>query len=200
VLSEVGQAFVPSYVISKFGVHGLSEALRVELADDPDIHVCTIFPYAIDTPHFQEAANSSGVTPVGLPPVQSPEHVAKEIARLIERPRRTRFVPRSLRLGVGLHALAPRTTERLLLHALRRWHLGDRGNATGSGNLYAPGGSGGKAQGDRPPAIRAPTLFAWLLGDLVRIEAQALARFGRRVWRALGEQRQLRRLARAEAV
>ena len=61
VVSHVGQAFVPSYVISKFGVRGLSEALRVELADEPDIHVCTLFPYAIDTPHFQTARNDRAV-------------------------------------------------------------------------------------------------------------------------------------------
>jgi NAD(P)-dependent dehydrogenase (short-subunit alcohol dehydrogenase family) len=32
ILSKVGQPFVPSYVISKFALRGLSEALRAELA------------------------------------------------------------------------------------------------------------------------------------------------------------------------
>src|SRR5690606_38778192 len=53
VLSQVGQPFVPSYTISKFGLRGLSEVLRVELADEPAIQVCTLLPYAVDTPHFQ---------------------------------------------------------------------------------------------------------------------------------------------------
>lgn len=199
VLSEVGQAFVPSYVISKFGVHGLSEALRVEVADEPDIHVCTVFPYAIDTPHFQEAANSIGVTPRAMPPTQSPEHVAREIARLIEHPRRTRFVPRTLRLGIALHALAPRTTERLLLDALRRWHISDRPERVGPGNLYDAGGSGGTSHGDRPAQISSPRLLAWLVGRLARIEAEAALRMSRRAWHRIAERRELRRLAKAAA-
>ncbi|NVB77004.1 MAG: SDR family NAD(P)-dependent oxidoreductase [Kofleriaceae bacterium] len=198
VLSEVGQAFVPSYVISKFGVHGLSEALRVEVADEPDIHVCTVFPYAIDTPHFEEAANELGVEPRALPPMQSPEDVARAIVRLVEHPRRTRFVPRSLRLGVALHALAPRTTERLLLDALRRWHLSDQPARVGAGNIHEHGQSGGKRSGERPPLISTWGLLAWLLRDFVRIQAESAARFTHGVWRELTERRELRKLARVE--
>ena len=60
------------YVVSKFGVHGLTEALRAEVAEEPDIHVCTIFPYAIDTPHFERGANGIGRAAYAMPPVQSP--------------------------------------------------------------------------------------------------------------------------------
>jgi NAD(P)-dependent dehydrogenase (short-subunit alcohol dehydrogenase family) len=73
ILSKVGQPFVPSYVISKFALRGLSDALRAELAAHPRIHVCTLLPYAIDTPHFQSAANLIGRQPFAMPPVQSPE-------------------------------------------------------------------------------------------------------------------------------
>jgi NAD(P)-dependent dehydrogenase (short-subunit alcohol dehydrogenase family) len=55
VLSKVGQPYVPSYVISKFALRGLSEALRTELANYPQIHVCTLMPYAVDTPHSTPA-------------------------------------------------------------------------------------------------------------------------------------------------
>src|SRR6185369_3057667 len=82
ILSKVGQPAVPSYVISKFALRGLSEALRMEIADDPDIHVCTILPYAIDTPHFQSGANELGVAAFAMPPLQKPEKVAREIVKL----------------------------------------------------------------------------------------------------------------------
>jgi NAD(P)-dependent dehydrogenase (short-subunit alcohol dehydrogenase family) len=171
VLSNVGQAYVPSYVISKFGVHGLTEALRVELADERDIHICTVFPYAIDTPHFQSAANYIGHEPRALPPTQSPETVARAIAGLIAKPRRTRFVPRTIRLGILAHALMPRTTERLLLDTLRRWHIGKEREQIGSGNLYEPGDTG-KRHGDRPPQISLPGLALWCAGRLVKISAE----------------------------
>lgn len=180
VLSEIGQAFVPSYTISKFGVHGLSEALRVELADEPDIHVCTAMPYAIDTPHFQVAANRIGRTPRAMPPLQSPEKVARAIVALAERPRRRRFIPRSIALGLAFHALVPRTAERLLLDALRRWHLGDRPERLGSGNLYAPIVKDAKVHGDRPPQLGTPRLLAWVAGRLVRNQVAAIGRWLRR--------------------
>src|SRR5690606_9278974 len=68
VLSKIGQPFVPSYVISKFGLRGLSEALRFELADEPDIHVCSVLPYAMNTQHFQSGANYIGWQPRAMPP------------------------------------------------------------------------------------------------------------------------------------
>lgn len=186
VLSHVGQAFVPAYVISKFGVRGLSEALRVEIADQPDIHVCTVFPYAIDTPHFEVAASKIGRAPFALPPVQSPEKVARAIAEVCERPRRVRYVPRFLALGVAMHAIAPRTTEHLLLDALRRWHLSDEPQAIGPGNLYAGSKQRAMTHGHRPPKIGVLGLGTWIAGRFVANGAESLAkRLGPLAQRAL---------------
>lgn len=179
VLSEVGQPFVPSYVISKFAVHGLSETLRVELANEPAIHVCTAMPYAVDTPHFQVAANAIGKTPRAMPPVQAPEKVARAIAKLVERPRRTMFVPRAIVLGLALHRLFPRTVERLLLDSLRRWHVSDEPEQTGDGNLYEPEGDA-KVHGDRPPQLSTPQFFGWVAARLVRNEVEAIGRLAKR--------------------
>ncbi|HLL23191.1 MAG TPA: SDR family NAD(P)-dependent oxidoreductase [Kofleriaceae bacterium] len=164
VLSGVGQAFVPSYVISKFGVHGLSEALRVELADEPDIHVCTLFPYAIDTQHFEVAANAIERAPYALPPVQPPERVARALADLAERPRRSRYVPRFIALGLVAHWFAPKLTERLLLDALRRWHIADEPQHTGDGNLYQGAPGIARMHGKRQPLIGVPAFAGWLMG------------------------------------
>ena len=48
------------YLISKFGLQGLSAAVRAECADIRPIHICTVMPYAVDTPHFQEGGNAIG--------------------------------------------------------------------------------------------------------------------------------------------
>ena len=197
ILSHVGQAFVPAYVISKFGVRGLSEALRVEIADQPDIHVCTVFPYTIDTPHFQVAASKIGRAPFALPPMQSPEKVARAIADVCERPRRVRYVPRSLALGIALHAIAPRTTERLLLDALRRWHLSDEPQEIGPGNLYVPSAERAMTHGRRPPMISLAGLTAWLAARFVRNQAEGSLRILSRGPSTL-VRRGLRLLARAQ--
>lgn len=180
VLSGVGQAFVPSYVISKFGVHGLSEALRVELADEPDIHICSVFPYAIDTQHFQVAANLLERAPFAMPPVQSPEKVARVIAEVVERPRRSRYVPRWMALGLVAHAIAPRISERLLLASLRRWHLSALPQHTGTGNLFAPPRELAHTHGDRRPLVRLPIMIAWMVVRAIRLQLAAVLGISRR--------------------
>jgi NAD(P)-dependent dehydrogenase (short-subunit alcohol dehydrogenase family) len=188
ILSQVGQAFVPSYVISKFGVQGLSEALRVELADERDIHVCSVFPYTVDTPHFQHAANLMGVPPHPLQPIQAPEAVARAIVRLVEHPRRVRHIPRIATLGLAFHALFPRTSERLLLDTLRRWHFARGTQRTGEGNLYTPDGEKSTVHGDRKPLNSTTTLMAWVAVHLGGLIARGLGGRIRRIARRLTPQ------------
>lgn len=175
VLSKIGHAFVPSYVVSKFAIHGLSEALRVEVADQPDIHVCTVLPFAVDTPHFEVAGKRIRNAAYALPPTQSPERVARAIADLIVRPRRVRYVPRVIELGVALHAILPRTVERVLLDALRRWHLAEPSQPVTTGNLLHPVPEGAEVHGHRGPRLGTARLIGWAalraLGVPLRVPA-----------------------------
>ena len=123
VLSQIGQTFVPAYVISKFGLRGLSDAVRADVADMPGINVCTVLPYAVDTPHFQEAANDTGQRAHAMQPVQEPERVARVIVEIAARPRRQRYVPGYIAAGLVLHWLWPDLVERLLHRALRTIHM-----------------------------------------------------------------------------
>ena len=175
VLSKIGQAFVPSYVISKFALRGMSEALRVELADEPDVHVCTIFPYAIDTPHFESAGDDLGRKVFAMPPVQSPEKVAHAIVNLAQHPRRELHVPRIAFLGLGLHWLRPRSIERLLLHALQKFHVGPKEPLT-KGNLYRPPEAEGQIHGHRKPRVGGGAFTAWAVKEFVKIELQESTR------------------------
>jgi short-subunit dehydrogenase len=125
-------------VISKFALRGLTEALRTELADLADVHVCTLLPYAMDTPHFESGANKVGRRAHPMPPTQSPEKVARVLVAMAEHPVRERHVPAVAMLGFGLHYLLPRTTERLILHMLRTWHFDEGREGPNEGNLYAP--------------------------------------------------------------
>lgn len=164
VLSAVGQPYVPSYVVSKFALRGLSETLRTEVARHPGVQVCTLLPYAVDTPHFEAGANRRGRRPRPIPPTQTPEAVATALVDLVKRPRRERYVPRIAELGVALHALFPRTTERLLADALERWHFDDHRPLTTGGNLRTPVRA--RAHG---PRIGTARFLAWVFGDLVKL-------------------------------
>ena len=177
VLSEVGQAFVPAYCISKFGLRGLSETLRSEVADAPGIDVCTLLPYTVDTPHFQEGGTVIGRRAFALPPIQSPERVARAIVDLAMRPRRERYVPRYLPAGLAVHWLLPRTSERLLRHAIDTFHLRGRESRT-DGNLFAPQLTPATTRGWRRPLVTTPAFVRWAIRDL--------GRMGRDWWRGRG--------------
>jgi len=109
-----------------------------------------------------------------MPPTQSPEKVARAIVDLAARPRRERHVPRSAVLGLALHWLMPRTTERLLLRSLARWHFDERPQRVTDGNLYTPDDEKGAVRGRRPAQLSAPAFFAWVLQELVRMQAERL--------------------------
>ena len=176
VLSRIGQPFVPSYVISKFALRGLTEALRAELANEPDIHVCSLLPYAVDTEHFESGANHVGRGPHAMPPMLSPERVARTLVRLAAHPTRERLVPRSAVLGLALHALFPRAVERTIFDALRKWHFDDERESEGPGNLYAPQKSDGNVHGSRPARIGVLRLFLYGVPRLVAAEVGVVLR------------------------
>ncbi|HEY6561615.1 MAG TPA: SDR family oxidoreductase [Polyangiaceae bacterium] len=181
VLSKIGQPFVPSYVISKFALRGLSETLRSELADYPDVHVCTLLPYTIDTPHFQSGANRVGRQARAMPPIQSPEKVARALVQLARKPRRELYVPRLAGLGVALHMLLPTTVERLVSRALKKWHFDGSPEQKDTGNLYTPADEGPSVHGERRPQISTPTLAGWAAQEFVKIQAEDAVRWAGRL-------------------
>lgn len=170
VLSQIGQPFVPSYVISKFALRGLTEALRAELANEPNIQICSLLPYTVDTEHFESAANHTGRAPHALPPMQSPEKVARALLQLAEHPRRERHVPRVAVLGVGMHALFPRAVERVVFDALSRWHFGAGDQPETQGNLYAPQTANGHTHGERQPLVSTLRMFAYAVPRFVAVQ------------------------------
>lgn len=174
ILSKIGQPFVPSYVISKFALRGLSEALRAEVAEAADIHVCTLLPYAFNTPHFQTGANHTGRDAHAMAPAQTPGKVAEALVDLADHPRRERHVPRSAVLGLGLHSLFPRVVERMIFHALSEWHFGYRFEPETAGNLYAPSGERPRVHGTRPPLAPTTVVLSWVARNLLRILASSL--------------------------
>jgi NAD(P)-dependent dehydrogenase (short-subunit alcohol dehydrogenase family) len=175
VLGRVGHPYVPSYSISKFADRGITEALRVELADYPDIHVCSVLPFSIDTPHFLVADNEIGRLPIPIPPVQSPEKVAKVIVRTAKHPRHERYVPRIILAGILCKQLFPKLTDQLLLHVLRRFHLGPE-MPTQHGSAMHPGKIIDGVHGHGAEAAKLRTVLAYAALEAVRIEAKLMGR------------------------
>jgi hypothetical protein len=118
-------------------IYGMSESLRVEVADEPDIHICTAFPFTVDTPHFEVAANrtrrSARATERLLLDALSKFHITDEREPVTDgnlyepstSPARTHG-DRSPQIGVARFALwaagrAIRNEVDAAIHHVRRW-------------------------------------------------------------------------------
>ncbi|MFC3298319.1 SDR family NAD(P)-dependent oxidoreductase [Arthrobacter agilis] len=133
--SRISSPLVGPYVTSKFGLLGFLEVLRMELRNDPAIHVCAVLPATIDTPIHQHAANHTGRRVRPLPPVTDPVRVARAIVRVSRSPRRLTQVGRVQSLAVYGRAVAPAAYEAVLARVYPALALtGDRAPAT-DGNL-----------------------------------------------------------------
>jgi short-subunit dehydrogenase len=114
IVGEVPLPYSAAYSISKAANRALSVSLRSELARDgvSGVQVCTVLPATIDTPFYQHAANYSGRRASAMPPVYTPERVAKTVVRLVERPRRETVVGGLTgRLLVLQHRVTPGAVE-----------------------------------------------------------------------------------------
>ncbi len=157
--SWVAQPYAAAYSASKFGLRGLTEALRGELTEFPNIHVCDIYPAVMDTPGFRDGGNYTGhaLTPPG--PLYDPERVAKAMVDCAISPRAHTTVGATARLAhlasyllPGLPLLAGWLTRR----GINRSPIAE----TSSGNLFEPpSGRRGIDGGWRRPKDKTPLLI-----------------------------------------
>jgi len=177
-------AWAASYCAAKFGVAGLTDALRAELASHSGIEVCGVYPAFVDTPTATRSGNYTGRTLRPVPPVVSPERVAAAVVSLARRPRRTRLVG-GQHVLTRAYALAPGLVGRAAAR-LGGWYFrgaGDPAEAT-DGALFEvrPGPVSGRGGWGRPQRTGARILAAGLAATAAATAVAAGAR-GRRTAR-----------------
>ena len=130
--------YTAAYTASKFGLRGFSEALRAELSNLPDVHVCEVYPIAVDTPGLLHGANYSGKRLRPPPPVLDPRQVASALVALSRAPRDVTSIG-SVALPARLaHAVMPKLTSRLIVWMTdRALDRADPAPVT-NGNLFEP--------------------------------------------------------------
>jgi short-subunit dehydrogenase len=120
VSSAVARRAIPffgAYSATKAAQLSLAEALRVELKSR-QIAVSSVHPIGTATEFFDVSAQLSGRRSTRMPGeiVQTPEQVAVAMRRAIEHPKPEVWPFRLARLGLGLAALVPGITDRMLGH------------------------------------------------------------------------------------
>ncbi|GHD43556.1 SDR family NAD(P)-dependent oxidoreductase [Mycetocola manganoxydans] len=142
IVGEVPQPYTAPYGMSKAAVRALGVSLRSELALQKQKHisVSTILPATIDTPFFRHSANYTGRQVVAMPPVYSPDLVAKLIVRTAKKPRNEAIaagpIGKSL---VTQHRKTPAPVEAQMALQTDKTHLSRKNKAPSTdGTLYSP--------------------------------------------------------------
>jgi short-subunit dehydrogenase len=141
IVGIVAQPYTSAYSMTKAAIRQLSTSLRSELMLDGyrQVRVCTVLPATIDTPIFRQTANYTGREAVPMPPVYSPQRVARTIVNLARLPRREVVSGPMGRTILLQHKLAPGLTERMFAKRVDKAHLSrERPVRATSGNLYQP--------------------------------------------------------------
>lgn len=168
-----------AYAASKFGLRGFSAAVRGELHDHPDIHVCDVYPTFVDTPGFAHAGNYTGAKLSYPPGVLAPEKVADAVVRLARHPRATTVIGAPA-FALKLAELATPLTAVAMKRFMDTWSKRADRTADTTGSLYAPpAGASGVHSGQRPPDAPGQKKNTALLAGA----ALAAAAIGVQVWR-----------------
>lgn len=147
VYSRVTSPYISPYVTSKFGLFGFAEVLRQEYRDYKDIGICTVLPATINTPIYQHAANYTGRQIHPLPPITSPERVARAIRRAVRRHRPVTVVGRMQGAAIPLHGMFPRLYDLLINPAMHAFAFRNRPAAPSAGTVFAPAPSSNRVRG-----------------------------------------------------
>lgn len=135
--SWVAQPFAAAYSASKFGLRGLSQALRGELGPWPGVHICDVYPGIVDTPGFRDGGNYAGRSLQPPPPLIDPRQVANAMVSLVLHPRHTTSVGATATLLRLANFLTPGFDR--LNGLITGFALGRAQRVpTSSGNLFHP--------------------------------------------------------------
>ena len=168
--------FAVAYSASKFGLRGFSEALRAELSNFHDIHICDIHPSFVDTPGLLHGANYMRRAVRPPPGVSDPRTVAAAIVRTARNPHDVVTVGPLTNLIRFGHFLAPGSSARIAAWMMRRYFKqADRVPAS-SGNLYRPpadpGGIDGGFRSKARNGYGSVLLICLCLGMALGVAAQ----------------------------
>ncbi|MGF7152008.1 short-subunit dehydrogenase [Sphingomonas zeicaulis] len=145
--------FAAAYSASKFGLKGFSEALRAELADHPDVHICDVYPSFVDTPAIRHAGNYTGKALSAPPPLLDPRTIAAAVVRLADHPRSSVILGSPSWASRLSHFISPSLNARGIKAAFERYFAQADLAPITEGNVLTPPGDGARIDG----GLRSPS-------------------------------------------
>lgn len=139
IVSRVPFPYYTAYGATKFAVAGLSAALyqEMQLEDQKDIHVCTVHPWATDTPWFEHTGNYTGHR-AEMKPMDDPQNVIDAIIDLLDNPQENVEVGAKSKGTTISSNLMPGLTESLNAKYLQKVIQSAPPAGSTSGSLHQP--------------------------------------------------------------
>lgn len=124
--------FSAAYSASKFGIRGMSEGLQAEVSNEPNIHVCSLYPGLQRSTGNMHSSKYSGLD-FKIPPIASdPKVLAEAIVKTAKNPRKNVYpnlsawpLVKVYRLCPSLFGMAGAAAMRLMMKETR---AGNDGN------------------------------------------------------------------------
>ena len=140
MLGRTPAPYYASYCATKYGVIGLCDALRQEVAaqGQPGIRVCAVLPMAADTPFFDHCANYSGHTLQPFP-ITDAEEIVDAIVGVVNAPQDEVTVGMSATAAVISERVSKTVTQGMtgaLMHVLQMEEAPEA--PVEAGNLHRP--------------------------------------------------------------
>jgi short-subunit dehydrogenase len=141
VIGKIPAPFYASYAAAKFGIVGLCDALRQELAEQgaENIRVCTVMPMAHSTEFFEHAGNYTGRQAEPIPPTYDPQVTIDALVKLVVEPEDEVITGWQGGVFNFLHKMMPRAVEKLMASRTQetQFEKADVGPLT-SGSVHEP--------------------------------------------------------------
>lgn len=139
VAAKVPFPYYTTYSASKFAVSGLSYSLQREMEVEgyEDIHVCTVHPWATDTPWFDHSGNYSGHR-AQMKPMDEPKSVIDATIGLIDTPQESVEVGVKTKGSAISESLLPGLTEKFNANHVKNVIEDAPASSDTSGTLHEP--------------------------------------------------------------
>jgi short-subunit dehydrogenase len=174
--------YATAYSASKFGLRGFTEALRGELREWSNIHVCDVYPSFMDTPGVSHAANYTGRKLQPAAPLYDPRLAASAVVSLARTPRDSATVGAAATALRVAHWVSPALTGWLGASGFERYLSKAESAPRTDGNLFAPsvgaGIDGGYRQKAAKGKVLSTTAVAVGAGLLIGLLAHRMQRRG----------------------
>ena len=126
-----------AYSASKYGIRGMTECLQGEVSDEPDIHICGLYPSIQKSTGNMHSAKYSGLD-FKIPPTASdPKKLAATMVEMAKNPQKSKFTDFSSLMMKGMYSIMPKPLINTTSAALRLLMKEDNETDT-DGNILTP--------------------------------------------------------------